>query len=48
MAAASTMEEFLGAIAFYRDVKYGHNLGMLKINVANRCYNLDCGTSTTT
>jgi hypothetical protein len=43
IAAASTAEAFSGVIAFFRDVKYSYNLGALKINNTNRCYNLDCG-----
>jgi len=42
IAAPSSTEEFLGTMAFYRDAKYGHHLGTLKVDVANRCYNLDC------
>ncbi|KAG6967027.1 hypothetical protein JG687_00004508 [Phytophthora cactorum] len=43
IGASITPEPFSGDIEFYRDVNSKHILGTMKINVANRCYNLDCG-----
>ncbi|KAG2766605.1 hypothetical protein PC129_g11548 [Phytophthora cactorum] len=43
IGASITPEPFSGDIEFYRDVNSKHILGTMKIKVANRCYNLDCG-----